>query len=176
MSGKSANRPNFFQAVALPLAFALYMAGYPSARAITEAEAVDELIAVLGNSLPCPRYSLAWLGDPPTRIEHRCAASTAEALTLGETALLNGVRYLIDIVAARARYMSVYRSRGTPTPAVVLAQFLSSLTALEQSTPPEYPVSPLMVYSKGIVGPASPTAAFTQERPWGVPTIMIFAR
>ena len=55
---------------------------------------------------------------------------------------------MIDMAAARDRYMSVYRVRGTPTPAVVLAQFLSSVAALEQSGPPDIPGSPLMVYSK----------------------------
>ena len=176
MFGKWLDRSIWFKGAALPLAFALCAGSCSSTQAMTEAEAVDELIAVLGNSLPCRGYSLAWLADPPIRMEYQCAASSGEALTLGETAPLNRVRYLIDMGIARDRYTSVYRSRGTPTPPAVLAQFLSSVTALEQSNPAKYQVSPLMVYSKRLGMPTSPSTSPARERSREVPAIMIFAR
>ena len=94
---------------------------------------MDELLAVLGATLPCANYAVAWLGDPPGRIKYRCAWSAANAEALGENAWGDRVLYIVDIVASRERYMSAYRSRGTPTPAVVLAQFLSSVAALARS-------------------------------------------
>ena len=162
--------------MALHLAFAACVGVCSPAWATTEAEAVDELIAVLGATLPCPKYGVAWLADPPRQVEHRCAASAAEALTVSETVPRDRVWYLVDMDAARDRYMSVYRLRGTPTPAVVLAQFLSSVATLGQSSPPDRPASPLMVYSKSVGAPAPSSAPVTPERPLTTPTTMIFAR
>ena len=136
------------RAAVLYLALAASMGTWSRAYATTEAEAVDELMAVLGATLPCTRYAMAWLADSPTRIEHRCAVSIDKAMVLGEGTPAERVYYMIDMRAARDRYTSAYRFGGTPTPAVVLAQFLASFVTIagpEDRTGQHF--SPLIVYS-----------------------------
>jgi hypothetical protein len=119
------------------------------AHATTEAEAVDELIAELGAILPCQRYAVAWLALPPSGIEHRCAGSLEEATLLRQGMPGDRVYYTIDMETALDRYASVYRLRGTPPPAVVLAQFVENVATLagsEEKLGSNF--SPLMVYSK----------------------------
>jgi hypothetical protein len=132
------------------------------AEARTEAEAVDELFAVLGATLPCTRYAVAWLAEPPSTIEHRCAASIQTAALLREDVPAERVSYTVDMRAARERYASVYRFRGTTTPAAVLAQFLTGVVALADSTSAlGRHSSPLIVYSKSTVPLTPPSALVT---------------
>lgn len=142
-------RPSDLRASVLCLALAASVGAWSPAEATTEAEAVDELIAVLGATLPCTRYAVAWLADSPSRIEHRCAVSMDKAMVLGEGTPTERVYYTIDMRAARQRYTSTYRFGGTPTPAVVLAQFLASfvtIAATEDRSGKHF--SPLIVYSR----------------------------
>lgn len=142
-------RPTDLRAAVLCLALAASVGAWSPAQATTEAEAVDELIAVLGATLPCTRYAVAWLETLPSRIEHRCPVSIEKAMFLGEDAPADRVYYTIDMQVARNRYTSAYRFGGTPTPAVVLAQFLASFVRIAD---PEYRAgkhfSPLIVYSR----------------------------
>ena len=136
------------RAAVLSLTLAASAGTWSPAEATSEAEAVDELIAVLGATLPCTRYAVAWLADSPSRIEHRCAISIDKAI-LGEETPAERVYYTIDMRAARDRYNSTYRFGGTPTSAVVLAQFLASFVTIagpEDRTGQHF--SPLIVYSK----------------------------
>ena len=152
-------RPTDLRAAVLCLALAASVGAWSPAEATTEAEAVDELIAVLGATLPCTRYAVAWLADSPSRIEHRCAVSIDKAMVLGEGTPAERVYYTIDMRAARDRYTSTYRFSGTPTPAVVLAQFLASfvtIAATEDRTGKHF--SPLIVYSRNSA-PLLPSAA-----------------
>ena len=176
MFGRSNRGFTHSRALRLRLGFVLCAAACQPAWATTEAEAVDELIAVLGESLPCQNYGVAWLANPPTRIEYRCATSSEEAAALGETAPPDRVWYIIDMVAARDRYFSVYRPRGTPTPLAVLAQLLSNMAALEHSTSREYPASPVMVYSRSVEALPSSVADIRLHRVPAAPPVMIFAR
>jgi len=142
-------RPTDVRAAVLYLALAASVGAWSPAEATTEAEAVDELIAVLGATLPCTRYAVAWLADSPSRIEHRCTVSIDKAILLGEGTPAERVYYTIDMRAARDRYSSTYRFGGTPTPAVVLAKFLASFVTIagpEDRTGQHF--SPLIVYSK----------------------------
>jgi hypothetical protein len=127
-------------AVALGAALPVY--------ARTEAEAADELIAVLGVTLPCPHYAAAWL-EPTTTIEYRCTPSIEGAMRLRASLPRERVGYIIDMQVARDRYASAYGFRGTPTPAAALAQFLAGVTVPEQSRAKSgRPASPLIVYSR----------------------------
>ena len=151
-------RPTDLRAAVLCLALAASVGAWSPAEATTEAEAVDELIAVLGATLPCARYAVAWLADSPSRIEHRCAISIDKAI-LGEETPAQRVYYTIDMRAARDRYTSTYRFSGTPTPAVVLAQFLASfvtIAATEDRAGQHF--SPLIVYSRNSA-PLLPSAS-----------------
>jgi hypothetical protein len=144
---------------------AVGMAACLSARATTEAQAVDELIAVLGETLPCTRYAVAWLADPASKIEHLCIGSLERATLLGQEMPRDRVYYTIDMESARDRYASVYRVGGTPTPAVVLAQFLATLATIAGSQDKVgHHFSPLMVYSRSSVSaiPAASLAAGPQ--------------
>lgn len=154
----SRHRPTDRQAVVLCLALAAGVGAWSPAEATSEAEAVDELIAVLGTTLPCTRYAVAWLADSPSRIEHRCAISIDKAI-LGEETPAERVYYTIDMRAARDRYTSKYRFGGTPTPAVVLAQFLMSFAtiAVPEDRAGQH-FSPLIVYSRNIA-PLLPSAS-----------------
>jgi hypothetical protein len=141
-------RANDLRTAVLFLALGASIGAWSRAYATTEAEAVDELMAVLGASLPCTRYAVAWLEALPTRIEHRCDVSIEKATFLGGDAPAGRVYYTIDMQVARNRYTSVYRFGGTPNSAVVLAQFLASFTAIagpEDRTRQHF--SPLIVYS-----------------------------
>ena len=145
------------RAAVLSLALAASVGAWSPAEATSEAEAVDELIAVLGATLPCTRYAVAWLADSPSRIEHRCAISIDKAI-LGEETPAERVYYTIDMRAARDRYNSTYRFGGTPTPAIVLAQFLASFVTI--AGPEDRAgkhLSPLIVYSRNIT-PLLPSA------------------
>jgi hypothetical protein len=127
-------------AVALGAALPVY--------ARTEAEAADELIAVLGVTLPCPHYAAAWL-EPTTTIEYRCTPSIEGAARLRESLPRERVGYIIDMQVARDRFASVYGFRGTPTPTIALAQFLAGLSFPEQSRAKlGRPASPLIIYSR----------------------------
>lgn len=131
------------------LGLAASVGPWSPAEATSEGEAVDELIAVLGTTLPCTRYAVAWLANSSTRIEHRCAISIDEAMILGEETSAKTVYYAIDMKVARNRYTAAYRFGGTATPAVVLAQFLASFVAIagpEDRTGQHF--SPLIVYSR----------------------------
>ncbi len=142
-------RPTDLRAAVLCVALAASVGAWSPAEAMTEAEAVDELIAVLGATLPCTRYAVAWLADSPSRIEHRCAISIDKAMVLGEGTPAERVYYSIDMQVARNRYTSTYRFSGTPTPAVVLAQFLArfvTIAATEDRAGKHF--SPLIVYSR----------------------------
>ncbi len=119
------------------------------ANARTEAEAADELIGVLGVTLPCPHFATAWL-EPTTTIEYRCTPSIEGAIRLRESLPRERVGYIIDMQVARDRYASAYGFRGTPTPAVALAQFLAGVTVSEQPRVKSgRHASPLIVYSRG---------------------------
>ena len=102
----------------------------PSASARTEAEAADELIAVLGVTLPCPHFAAAWL-EPPTTIEYRCTPSLEGAIRLRKSLPRERVGYIIDMQMARDRFAAAYRFRSTPTPAIALAQFLAGVTGVD---------------------------------------------
>jgi len=114
----------------------------------TEAEAADELIAVLGVTLPCPHYATAWL-EPPTTIEYRCTTSVENAISLRQSLPSERVGYIIDMQMARERFASVYGFRGRPASTVALAQFLAGVTFPEQ---PRHKagrrISPLIVYRR----------------------------
>jgi hypothetical protein len=130
------------------VAFAASLAACPTASAKTEAEAADELIAVLGVTLPCPHFATAWL-EPPTTIEYRCTPSIEGAARLTESLPRERVGYIIDMQVARDRFASVYGFRGTPTPTIALAQFLAGVTVPEQSRAKSgRPASPLIIYSR----------------------------
>lgn len=103
-------------AVALGAALPVY--------ARTEAEAADELIAVLGVTLTCPYFAVAWL-EPPTTIDYQCTPSFDLAFQLREALPRERVGYIIDMQVARDRFASVYGFRGRPTSTVALAQFLA---------------------------------------------------
>jgi len=133
-----------------------------AAQARTEAEAVDELFAVLGATLPCARYAVAWLAEPPSRIEHRCAATVESAALLRQEVPTGRVSYTVDMRVARERYASVYRLRGTATPSAVLAQFLSGVVALtDPASASGRRLSPLVVYSRSTVQLTPPSALVT---------------
>jgi hypothetical protein len=141
------------RAAVLSLALAASAGAWSPADATTEAEAADELIAVLGATLPCTRYAVAWLETLPSKIEHRCAISIDTAI-FGEETPAERVYYTIDMRAARNRYTSTYRFGGTPTPAVVLAQFLASFVRIadpEDKAGKHF--SPLIVYSRNSAPP-----------------------
>jgi|SRR5581483_5870328 len=132
--------------------------------ATTEAEAVDELIAVLGTTLPCPRYALAWLEDGAGRIEYRCLTSPAQAGLPTEQLQAQRVYYNVDMRAARSRFAQVYGLRGTRGSAVVLAQFLQRLAALAESGGREgRQFSPLVVYSRSATSLAATPVAVQQR-------------
>ena len=138
----------------LCLALAASIGAWSRAYATTEVEAADELMAVLGASLPCTRYAVAWLEALPTRIEHRCDVSIDKATFLGVDAPAGRVYYTIDMQVARNRYTSIYRFGGTPNSAVVLAQFLASLVTIggpEERAEKHF--SPLIVYSRNRAPP-----------------------
>lgn len=121
----------------------------PSASAKTEAEAADELIAVLGVTLPCPQFAAAWL-EPPTTIEYRCTPSIEGAIRLRESLPRERVSYIIDMQLARNRYASAFRIRGIPTSTIALAQFLAGIDGLDgRKDRAGRHASPLIVYSKG---------------------------
>jgi hypothetical protein len=153
-------------AAALCLAVTVSMGGWSAAQARTEAQAADELIAVLGATLPCTRYAVAWLADSPSRIDYHCVVSTEKGMLLREEAPAERVHYAIDMRAARNRYASAYRFRGTPTPAVVLAQFLEGLAmrATSEGTLGRHS-SPMIVYSRNTALPSSPTSLVTGLQP-----------
>ena len=90
----------------------------------TEAEAADELIAVLGVTLPCPYFAVAWL-EPPTTLEYRCTPSVEGAFRLREALPGDRIGYIIDMQIARDRYASTYRFRRTPTAPIALAQYVA---------------------------------------------------
>lgn len=122
-----------------------------AAHAKTEAEAADELIAVLGVTLPCPHYAAAWL-EPPTTIEYRCTPSIEGSIHLREAVPRERVGYVVDMRLARDRFASAYRFRRAATPAVALAQFLVGITVPEQPRAKSARhASPLIVYSKRFV-------------------------
>jgi len=147
------------------------------ARATTEAEAADELIAVLGATLPCPRYAVAWLANPPSRIEHRCAASLEKATELREEVPSKRLYYAIDMRLARDRYAAVYRFRGTPTPAVVHAQFLANVVTLGGSDGKAgRHFSPLIVYGRSTVPLAPPMSLVVSPQPLEARKAMVFPR
>ena len=136
--------------------------------ATTEAEAADELIAVLGVTLPCPHFAAAWL-EPPTTIEYRCTPSLEGAIQLREALPRERVGYIIDMQIARDRFASAYSFRGKPASTVALAQFLTGETLSEQpSHKPGRHVSPLIVYSRssGLLEtpsqPGVPTRTFSK--------------
>jgi hypothetical protein len=132
--------------------------------ATTEAEAVDELIAVLGTTLPCSRYALAWLDDAAARIEYCCLASPAQTGLPTEQRQAQRVYYNVDMRVARSRFAQVYGLRGTPTPAAVLAQFLQRLAALPESGGSEGPhLSPLVVYSRSVTSLAASPVTVQQR-------------
>ena len=134
------------RALILLAACAASMCACLSAYARTEAEAADELIAVLGVTLPCPHFATAWL-EPPTTLEYRCTPSIDGAFRLREALPRERIGYIIDMQMARDRFAAAYRLQGSPTPTVALAQFLAGVTVPE---PPRFksgrPASPLIVY------------------------------
>ena len=151
-------------AAVLCLAFVAAITLAPRAGATTEAEAVDELIAVLGATLPCPRYAIAWLEDTAGRIEHRCLTSPVKAALPSDQLQGQRVYYSVDMRAARSRFAQVYGVRGTPTPAAVLAQFLQRLAALPESVGSEGPhLSPLVVYSRSVTSLAASPVTVQQR-------------
>ena len=151
-------------------------AWYP-AQARTEADAVDELFAVLGATLPCTRYAVAWLADPPNRIEHRCAPSIEAAALLRDEVPADRVSYTVDIRAARERYASVYRLRGTAAPAVVLAQFLTGVvTLMDLAGASGRHSSPLIVYSRSIAPLTPPRSLVTGAHRPEAHKAMVFPR
>jgi hypothetical protein len=163
----SPRRPTDLRAAAaLWLAFMVSMGAWSAAQARTEVQAADELIAVLGATLPCTRYAVAWLAESPSRIDYHCIVSIEKAMLLREEGQTERVHYAIDMRAARNRYASAYRFRGTPTPAVVLAQFLEGVAtrATSKGTLGRHS-SPLIVYSKNTVPPPSPTSLVTGLQP-----------
>src|SRR5262245_41834242 len=173
--GMSPRPPTDLRAVVflLPLIFGIGASSVAQAR--TEAEAVDELFAVLGATLPCTRYAVAWLAEPPKRIEHRCADSVGAVALLREEVPGEGVYYTVDMRAARERYASAYRFRGTAAPAPVLAQFLTGVVALTDSTGASgRHSSPLVVYSRRSVPLTPPSALVTGSRRSEAPEAMVF--
>ena len=80
-------------------------------------------------------------------------------MVLGEGTPTERVYYTIDMRAARQRYTSTYRFSGTPTPSVVLAQFLASfVTIADAEDGGGKHFSPLIVYSRNSASPL-PSAA-----------------
>jgi len=160
MFGASMDRLTETRISVLCLTFVVAIALSPRAGATTEDEAVDELIAVLGVTLPCQQYAIAWLDDTEGRIEHRCL--TAPVNTSFSTDQLESQRvyYSVDMRVARNRFAKVYRSHGTRTPSLVLAQFLHSLVVLTDSAGShERHFAPMVVYSrKGKSPTATPFA------------------
>lgn len=132
----------------------------PSASARTEAEAADELIAVLGVTLPCPYFAVAWL-ELPTTFEYRCTPTVNGAFRLREVLPRERVGFIIDMQVARDRFASAYGFRGTPTPAVALARFLAQVDVHEWKRDERAPLaSPPIVYSRGpapLNAPAEPS-------------------
>jgi len=132
-------------AVALGAALPVY--------ARTEAEAADELIAVLGVTLPCPHFAAAWL-EPPTTIEHRCTPSIDGAFRLREALPREQIGYIIDMQVARDRYASAYRVRGRTIPAVALAQLLAGIEVPDRPRDKtRHRASPLIIYSRATASP-----------------------
>jgi hypothetical protein len=120
----------------------------PSASARTEAEAADELIAVLGVTLPCPHFATAWL-EPPTTLEYRCTPSIDGAIRLREALPREQIGYIIDMQVARDRYASAYRVRGRTIPAVALAQLLAGIDVPDRPRDKtRLRASPLIIYSR----------------------------
>jgi hypothetical protein len=153
------------------------MGAWSPAQARTEAEAVDELFAVLGATLPCTAYAVAWLAEPPSRIEHRCAASSGAATLLREEVPPGRVYYTVDMRTARERYASVYRFRGTAAPAVVLAQFLTGVVTLSDSAGAlRRHSSPLIVYSRSTVPLTPPSSLVTGPHSLEGRRAMVFPR
>jgi len=158
----SPRRSTDFRGAVFVLALVAGMGPWSAAQARTEAEAVDELFAVLGATLPCARYAVAWLAEPPNRIEHRCADSIGAAAVLRDEVPAERVSYTVDMRAARERYTSVYRFRGTAAPAVVLAQFLTGVVTLtDLAGASGRHSSPLIVYSRSTVPLTSPRSLVT---------------
>ena len=120
---------------------------------MTEAEAADELIAVLGVSLPCPYIAVAWL-EPPTTIEYRCTSSVELAFRLREALPRERIGYIIDMQVARDRYASAYRFRRTPT-APGGAGAIRGRQAVPELPKGKLrgPASPLIVYSRATGSP-----------------------
>lgn len=159
------------------LALVTTMGAWYPAQARTEADAVDELFAVLGATLPCTRYAVAWLAEPPNRIEHRCAPSIETAALLREEVPAGRVSYTVDMRTARERYAAVYRFRGTATPAAVLAQFLTGVVMLTDSASAlGRHSSPLIVYSRTSVPLTPPSALVTGPQRLEVRKAMVFPR
>ena len=151
------------RATVLGMAFAASVGASSPAEATSEGEAADELIAVLGASLPCTRYGVAWLEEHPSRIEYRCVTSTDEAMILGKEASGETVYFCIDMRVARNRYAAAYRFGGTPAAAVLLAQLLSRFVAMEGSRHRSGKhFSPLIVYSINSV-PLPPSASMVSS-------------
>jgi hypothetical protein len=162
------------QAVSFVLACTVLSASFP-ARGTTEAEAVEELVAVLGVTLPCPRYAVAWLAVPPNRIEHRCAASPEKVALVRQEVPKDRVSFAIDMQLARTRYAAVYRLRGTPTPAVVLAQFLAGVAALASTEVKIGPHgSPLIIYSESSAPLPQPVSLVGGPRPLEAKKAIVF--
>jgi hypothetical protein len=158
------DRPTETRIAILCLAFLVAIALSPRAGATTEEEAVDELIAVLGVTLPCQQYAIAWLDDTAGRIEHRCSTAPVNADFPTDQLDSQRVYYSLDIRAARNRFAKVYRSRGTPTPSLVLAQFLQSLAVLADSGgSQERHFAPLVVYSRKATPPTATPLAVRQR-------------
>lgn len=163
------DRPTETRIAVLCLAFVIAIALSPRAGATTEEEAVDELLAVLGVTLPCQQYAIAWLDDTAGRIEHRCLTAPLNSGLSADQLQNQRVYYSLDMRAVRNRFTKVYRSRGTPTRSVVLAQFLHSLALLADSGGShERHFAPLVVYSKKGTSPTAtpfvvPRRPVTQE-------------
>jgi hypothetical protein len=172
----STSCPSLLPLAMLGLTFATCATAPQRVQATTEAEAVEEVIAVLGATLPCPKYAAAWLANRPLEIEHRCTSTALDAEDLNEHVRGRGVSYVIDMALARERYTSGYRARGTPTPPVVLAQFLSNLANLATWDSANHPPSPLMVYSKSGVLPVTSPSNTIHDRQSTMQAIMIFTR
>ncbi len=173
----SPRRSTDTRATVLMLTLMAGMGASPAAQARTEAETVDELFAVLGATLPCTRYAVAWLAEPPNRIEHRCAASIETAAVVREDVPTDRVSYTVDMRAARERYASVYRFRGTATPAAVLAQFLTGVVTLTDSAGAlGRRSSPLIVYSRVTVPMTPPRSLVTGPHRREADKAMVFSR
>jgi hypothetical protein len=144
----SARRRIEMRALILLIACAASALACSPANARTEAEAADELIAVLGVTLPCPHFATAWL-EPPTTLEYRCTPSIDGAFRLREALPRDRIGYIIDMQVARDRYASAYRFRGRTIPAVALAQLLTGIEVPDRPRDKtRLRASPLIIYSR----------------------------